>query len=120
MFPSAADIMTGVVVLVHAGIAAAEWFCWPMLTGTHRRLGLSPEAARQATPIVRNAGLYNAFLAVGLGAALWAGVEWRTAQQLCLGFAAIAGLVGAVTLSRLTLIIQTAPAAAALGLLWAG
>jgi putative membrane protein len=65
-----------------------------------------------------NAGLYNGFLAAGL---IWGLISGKTGDAIKVFFLAcviIAGIFGAATLTRTPLLIQTAPGAIALSLLW--
>lgn len=126
-------IWTLLISLVHFGIAGVEIGFWmkpirPFLKHpVFTRVGydISESAcAKKAEPIVRNAGLYNLFIAAGL---LWgclaawgivATTNWFQIQAFFLACVAIAGVFGAVTLSSNTLWLQTAPAIVGLALLW--
>jgi putative membrane protein len=115
-------LLVGLVILIHLGIAAGELFFWssPMFAGL--REGLSLERQREVdrmTPLVTNAGLYTAFIAVGL---LWGMLRWeRPARMMALflGFVVVAGAFGALTLTWSLLVLQSLPAMIALGFLWA-
>ena len=70
--------------------------------------------------LAANQGLYNGFLAAGLIWGLVAGIpafafEIKVFFLLCV---IVAGVYGAVTVSRRILLVQAAPAAIALILLW--
>jgi putative membrane protein len=78
--------------------------------------------ADEATSVVRNAGLYNLFVAFLLFWALRQPVDrGRPVILLCLGFVVVAGIFGAITLEKpLVLALQTLPAGLALWALWRG
>ena len=90
-----------------------------------RPLGLktfrnTPDKAADSAVLAANQGLYNGFLAAGL---IWGLVasnpafafEIKVFFLLCV---IVAGVYGAVTVSRRILLVQAAPAAIALILLW--
>jgi putative membrane protein len=90
-----------------------------------RPLGLktfrnSIEKATDSAVLAANQGLYNGFLAAGLVWGLLQGVpafafQIKTFFLLCV---IVAGVYGALTVSRRILYVQAAPAALALILLW--
>ena len=115
--PLFANLFVVIVALVHIIIFVVEMFFWkqPVI---HDRLGFTLEEAIKVAPIVANAGLYNGFLAAGL---IWGLVSGRTGDAIKIFFLAcviIAGIFGAVTLTWTPLLIQTAPGAIALFLVW--
>ena len=114
-----ADILTGLVALIHAYIVVLEMILWEKPAGL-RAFGLTPEFAAQTRTLAANQGLYNGFLAAGLIWGLYlgsAGVAVTTFFLLCV---LIAGLFGAATASRRILFVQALPAALALAALWLG
>jgi putative membrane protein len=114
-----ADILTGLVALIHAYIVVLEMVLWEKPAGL-RAFGLTPEFAAQTRTLAANQGLYNGFLAAGLIWGLYlgsAGVAVTTFFLLCV---LIAGLFGAATASRRILFVQALPAALALAALWLG
>ena len=72
--------------------------------------------ADKVAPIVANAGLYNAFLAAGLMWSLFTGD--MPSLFFFLSCVAVAGVYGAVTLKKTTLILQTLPALIGLLVVW--
>jgi putative membrane protein len=115
--PKIANTFVAIVALVHIILLVVEMFLWkePFI---HGRLGYSLDEAIKVAPIVANAGLYNGFLAAGL---IWGLVSGRTGDAIKIFFLAcviIAGIFGAVTLTWTPLLIQTAPGAIALFLVW--
>jgi putative membrane protein len=112
-----ANVFVAFTALVHINLFVVEMFVWkePVI---HQRLGFSLDEALKVAPIVANAGLYNGFLAAGL---IWGLVSGRRSDAIkvfCLVCVIIAGIFGAATLTRTPLLIQTAPSAIALSLLW--
>jgi putative membrane protein len=78
------------------------------------------EKAKESEVLAANQGLYNGFLAAGLIWGLVQGVpafafQIKTFFLLCV---IVAGVYGAATASRRILLVQAAPAAIALILLW--
>jgi len=114
--------LTSVVCLIaieHLWFVILEMFLWT------RPLGLkafrnTPEFARQSATLAANQGLYNGFLVAGL---LWGAFhpDPAVAFQLQVFFlicVAVAGLFGALTVSRRILFLQAAPALVGLALAW--
>ena len=60
-----ANILTGLVALIHAYIVVLEMVLWEKPAGL-RAFGLTPEFAAQTRRLAANQGLYNGFLAAGL------------------------------------------------------
>ena len=60
-----AAIFVGIVAVIHLIITVIEMFFW-MLPDVYHTFNFSEAEALKAQPIVRNVGLYNAFLAAGL------------------------------------------------------
>ncbi len=114
-----ATILTGLVALIHVYIAVLEIWLWDTPRG-RRAFGLTPEFARQSRVLAANQGLYNAFLAAGLGWGLWLGPAGLSIKLFFLACVLVAGLFGAATASRKILYIQALPAALALLALLAG
>jgi putative membrane protein len=82
--------------------------------------GSSNSASHKArrAPIVANAGLYNLFVAAGLA---WSVLRSEPQSSVFfLSFVAVAGIYGAVTLKKTTLVLQTLPALLAVLAIWSG
>jgi putative membrane protein len=80
----------------------------------------SPEKATESAVLAANQGLYNGFLAAGL---VWGLIQSTPAfafqiKVFFLLCVIVAGIYGAATVSRRILLVQAAPAAIALILLW--
>jgi putative membrane protein len=112
-----AQLLVIIVALIHVLICIIEIFFWrkPMV---HERIGFNQFEADKAAPIVANAGLYNGFIAAGLIWGLLTITNTATVQLFFLSCVFIAGIFGAVTLKRTTLILQTLPSLAALVAVW--
>jgi putative membrane protein len=115
--PKIANLFVAVASLIHIILCVVEIFFWkePVI---HQRLGFTVDEAIKVAPIVANAGLYNGFLAAGL---IWGLISGKTGDAIKIFFlmcVIIAGIFGAATLTRTPLLIQTAPGAIALFLVW--
>ena len=114
-----ANVLVGLVALIHAYIVYLEMVLWDTPRG-HKAFGLTPEFATASKVLAANQGLYNGFLAAGL---VWglhlgsAGFQVKTFFLICI---VVAGLYGAATANRKILHIQALPAALALAALWLG
>lgn len=113
-----AEIMTGVVALLHVYFLVLEMFLWTKPYG-RRVFGLTPEKAAMTRSLAANQGLYNGFLAAGLGWGLLAGPDGHTVLVFFLSCVIIAGVFGAATASRKILWVQGVPGAIALALVCA-
>lgn len=111
----AADVVTGLVALLHVYFLVLEMFLWDKPAGL-RAFGQSPEDAARTKVLAANQGLYNGFLAAGLFWSLLPGPEANSVRLFFLSCVVIAGVFGAATASRKILFIQALPAAIALGL----
>jgi putative membrane protein len=109
----AGNVLVGFVAAIHAVILAVEIFLWRS-PRVHGRLGFTQEQADKVAPIVANVGLYNGFLAIGLTWSLFAPSDFFSLRAFFLICVIVAGAFGAVTIKWTTLVLQSAPAAAAL------
>ncbi|HTQ74186.1 MAG TPA: DUF1304 domain-containing protein [Burkholderiales bacterium] len=114
---TAADVVTGLVALLHLYFLVLEMFLWDKPAGL-RAFGQSLEQARASKVLAANQGLYNGFLAAGLAWGLIEGPAGLPIKVFFLCCALAAGIYGAATASRKILYVQAAPAAAGLALLW--
>lgn len=112
-----ATIAVVFVAVVHIIISIVEIFLWEK-PPVYERLGFTADVARQVTPIVRNAGLYNSFIAAGLIWGAFTKSDPLSVRVFFLVCVVIAGIFGALTLKRTTLVLQTLPASIALILVW--
>jgi putative membrane protein len=114
-----ANALVALVAALHVYFLILEMFLWTKPLGL-KTFRLSPERAADSAVLAANQGLYNGFLAAGL---FWGLIEHvpgfalqiKTFFLLCV---IVAGVYGAATVSRRILLVQAAPAAIALLLLW--
>jgi putative membrane protein len=108
-----------VVALEHAWFLVLEMFLWTKPLGL-RTFGQTGEKARASAALAANQGLYNGFLAAGLVWGLLAPSPLAVPVQVFfLACVIVAGVFGALTVSRRIVIVQALPAAVALGLVLA-
>ena len=115
-----ANGLVALVALLHVYFLVLEMVLWqrPLGLKTFRN---TPEKARDTAVLAANQGLYNGFLAAGLGWGLlhpdpqlaW---QLKTFFLLCV---IAAGAYGGYSVSRRIVYVQALPAAAALLLVWA-
>lgn len=105
-----ANILVGIVALLHVGFLCLEMFLWDKPQGM-RAFHMDEAFARQSKKLAMNQGLYNGFLAAGLVWGLFAGPPVQIFFLICV---IIAGIFGALTVSRRIFFIQAVPAIVAL------
>lgn len=111
------NLLILLVALLHLYFLVLEMFLWDKPKGM-KAFGLTPQKAAETKVLAANQGLYNGFLAAGL---LWglyqgdAGQDFKVFFLLCV---VVAGVYGAITVSKKILYIQALPAALALALLF--
>jgi len=108
-----ATILTGIVAVLHVYFLILEMFLWDKPTG-QKAFGNTAEFARATKTLAANQGLYNGFLAAGLGWGLALGPSGMAVKAFFLGCIVVAGVFGALTANRKILLIQALPAALAL------
>ena len=112
----AADVVVGLVALLHLYFLVLEMFLWDKPKGM-KTFGLTPEKAAVTKSLAMNQGLYNGFLAAGLLWGLYAGAfDFKVFFLACV---IVAGVFGAATASRAILWVQAVPGLVALGLVLA-
>jgi putative membrane protein len=97
--------------LLHVAFMLLEMLLWSRPIG-RRVFGLSVERASMTRTLAANQGLYNGFLAAGLIWAWWSGSFSLQVFFLCCVL--LAGLFGALTVSRTIFWVQGFPALLAL------
>ena len=105
-----ANVLVGLVALIHLYIVVLEMFLWDKPTG-RRVFGTTAEFASASKVLAANQGLYNGFLAAGLIWGLAMGLAGQPVQLFFLGCVIVAGLYGALTVGIKILFVQTVPAA---------
>jgi putative membrane protein len=114
-----ANLLVALVAALHVYFLILEMFLWTKPLGL-KTFHNTPEKAQDSAVLAANQGLYNGFLAAGL---IWGLVQAVPgfAFQIKVFFllcVIVAGVYGAATVSRRILVVQAAPAALALVLLW--
>ncbi len=113
---TAANIVIGIVALLHAYFLVLEMFLWDRPYG-RRVFKTTPEFAAASKTLAANQGLYNGFLAAGLLWGLTLGAAGLEVKIFFVGCVIIAGVFGAVTVNRYILFVQAVPGIIALALL---
>jgi putative membrane protein len=106
-----AKILVGLIAAIHFYILVLEMFLW-RTDRVRATFGTSPEFAEESAPLAANQGLYNGFLATGLLYGLIS--NDLTFQVFFLCCVLVAGIYGALTVTRRILFVQVIPAAIAL------
>jgi putative membrane protein len=108
-------VLIGLVALEHLYFLALEMFLWTK-PSTRRIFGMNAEDAETTKTLAANQGLYNGFLAAGLGYSLIASdIEVAfTMKIFFLACVIAAGLYGGITVSRRIILVQALPAFIAL------
>lgn len=109
---TAANVLVGLVALLHLYFLVLEMFLWTTPRG-RRVFGTTPEFAAASKTLAANQGLYNGFLAAGLIWGLFAGDPVKIFFLVCV---MVAGVFGAATVNLKILWVQALPAAIALAL----
>ena len=106
-----ADVLVGLVALIHVYILVLEMFLWTA-PRTRAGFGLTAEFAAETKVLAANQGLYNGFLAAAL---VW-GLVADEFQLTLYGLVCVivAGLYGAATATKRILFVQVLPGALAL------
>jgi putative membrane protein len=110
-----ANVAVAIVAALHLGFMLLEMFWWTKPLG-RRIFGLRPDYASTTSTLAANQGLYNGFLAAGLIWGLLADANRLGLLTFFLACVIVAGIYGAITVSRSILAVQAAPAAVALAL----
>jgi putative membrane protein len=112
-------ILLGLVAVQHFAFFVLEAFLWEHPIG-RKIFRTGPEEAATMARLAVNQGVYNGFLAAGL---VWALCDPRPEVAFSAGLfflicVVVAGCVGAATVNPRILVVQAAPAAVALLVLW--
>ena len=113
-----AEAAVALVALLHLYFLALEMFLWTKPFG-RRVFRLTPEQAQATKTLAANQGLYNGFLAAGLGWGMLAGADGYPVKVFFLSCVIVAGIFGAATVGRKILWVQAVPGAIALALVCA-
>ena len=112
-----ANLLVGLVALIHLYIVVLEMFLWDKPAG-RRVFGTTAEFATASKVLAANQGLYNGFLAAGLIWGLYLGAAGQPVQLFFLGCVFVAGLYGAMSVGIKILFVQSVPAALAAAAIW--
>ena len=105
-----ANVLVGLVALIHVYILVLEMFLWTTPKG-RKAFGTTPEFAEASKVLAANQGLYNGFLAAGfIWGLLLGGTAGFHVKLFFLACVLIAGLYGAATASKRILYVQALPA----------
>ena len=111
----AANVVIGLIAVLHVWFLVLEMFLWNKPLGL-RTFGMTQAEADSSAVLAANQGLYNGFLAAGLGWSLW--INFLPAKVFFLICVLAAGVFGGLTARRSILYIQALPAALGLILLY--
>lgn len=103
------------IALLHLYFLVLEMFLWTKPMG-RRVFRLTPEFAQASAALAANQGLYNGFLAAGLLWGLILGPDGFSIKIFFLACVIVAGLFGALTVSRKIFWVQAVPGGLALAL----
>jgi putative membrane protein len=114
-----ANLLVAIVAVLHLYFLVLEMFLWTKPLGL-KTFNQSQQKADDSSVLAANQGLYNGFLAAGL---IWGllhptpgvGFQIKVFFLLCV---IAAGLYGGYSVSTRIILVQAAPAALALVLLW--
>ena len=110
-----ASALVAFVAIEHLAFLVLEMFLWTTPTGM-QAFGLTPAFAEQSAALAANQGLYNGFLAAGLIWSLFRKEDAFAIKVFFLTCVLVAGVFGAFTAKASILVVQGAPALAALAL----
>jgi len=99
-------ILIIIVALLHLGFLYLEMFLWDKPRGM-KTFRMTEEQAKQSKTLAMNQGLYNGFLAAGL---IWSLFTDDSVKIFFLVCVIIAGIFGALTVSKRIFYIQALPA----------
>jgi putative membrane protein len=109
-----AALLVAVVAAIHVYIVILEMFLWRTPRGL-KAFGTTQAFADESATLAANQGLYNGFLVAGLVWGLLAADPAGFQVKLFfLGCVIVAGVYGALTVSRRILVVQAVPAAVAM------
>ena len=112
-----ATVLIGLVALLHVYFLVIEMFLWDKPYG-RKAFGLTPEYAAQSKTLAANQGLYNGFLAAGLVWGICLGPAGASVKLFFLACVIVAGIYGALTVSKKIFFVQAVPALAAAAALY--
>jgi putative membrane protein len=102
-----ANLIIGIVAVLHVGFLVLEMFLWNKPFGM-KTFGMTKEVADASAALAANQGLYNGFLAAGLIWGLWSYIT--SVKIFFLACVIVAGAFGGLTAKRSIVYIQGLPA----------
>ncbi len=108
-----ATISSFIVILVavlHIGFLVLEMFLWDKPLG-QKIFKQTPEQSALTKVLAANQGLYNGFIAAGLLVGVMQGAAGYSFKIYFLACVIVAGIYGAITVSRRILFVQALPGA---------
>lgn len=109
-----AQVLIGLIGVLHGYFLVLEMFFWDKPLGL-KAFANTPEKAAMTKVLAQNQGLYNGFLAAGLFWALTLSDRFFVqVATFFLSCVVVAGVFGAITVSRKIVYIQALPAVLAL------
>jgi putative membrane protein len=110
-------VLTALVGLEHVYIFVLEAFLWETPYG-RKTFGMTPERAAATSSLAKNQGLYNLFLAAGIGWSFLCAPDMALQLRIFfVGCVIVAAIVGSITANRSILVVQGAPALLAMAAL---
>src|SRR5947207_15060463 len=97
---TAAAIVVALVALLHLYFLVLEMFLWAKPYGM-KTFGMTPEKAAITKSLAMNQGLYNGFLAAGLGWGLSLGPAGFGTKAIFLCLVLVPRIFGLITFSRI-------------------
>lgn len=113
------NVLIGLVALLHIYFLVLEMFLWDTSFG-HKAFALTPQFAAESKTLAANQGLYNGFLAAGLIWGICIGDGGFPIKLFFLSCVIIAGIFGAMTVSRKIFFVQAVPAIIAIAVVFVG
>ena len=121
MLNTVATVVVLIVAALHTYFLLLEMVFWTKPLG-RKAFGLDAAFAESTKGLAANQGLYNGFLVAGL---LWGVLsgpagspDGRAIETFFLGCVIVAGVFGAITVSRKIFFVQAVPAMIAMVLVW--
>jgi putative membrane protein len=111
--PMIAPILIVLVAALHLYFMYLEMIAWDTPAG-RKVFGTTPEFSAASKALAANQGLYNGFLAAGLVWGVYLGEGGFAIRTFFLVCVIVAGVFGALTVSRKILFVQALPGAIAL------
>jgi putative membrane protein len=111
--PMIAYVLTVLVAALHFHFMYLEMVAWDTPAG-RKVFGTTPEFSAASKALAANQGLYNGFLAAGLVWGVYLGEAGFAVRAFFLVCVVVAGVFGALTVSRKILFVQALPGAVAL------